>query len=152
MEGRVHPMAGNGRKAHKDAGGTNPVLRKPDGMVGPDLPEGVLSKNRSWNPHVVDWYDQFRMSPQASLIRSDPMWMALQVAFIELDEMIYTGRYGSMGPEVRQMFAQFGWTPASLRAMRFDVPEADDLSASENGETGAMIDFEDFRRRQGAVG
>lgn len=145
-------MAGNGRKAHKDAGGNSPVLRKPDGMTGPDLPENVLSKNRSWHPQVLKWYDEFRQSPQASLIRSDPMWMALQVAFIELDEMIHTGRYGSMGPEVRQMFAQFGWTPASLRAMRFDVPEADDLSASENGESANVTDFEEFRRRQGAVG
>ena len=148
----VHPMAGNGRKAHKDAGGNSPVLRKPDGMTGPDLPENVLSKNRSWHPQVLKWYDEFRQSPQASLIRSDPMWMALQVAFIELDEMIHTGRYGSMGPEVRQMFAQFGCTPASLRAMRFDVPEADDLSASENGESANVTDFEEFRRRQGAVG
>ena len=148
----VHPMAGNGRKAHKDAGGNSPVLRKPDGMTGPDLPENVLSKNRSWHPQVLKWYDEFRQSPQASLIRSDPMWMALQVAFIELDEMIHTGRYGPMGPEVRQMFAQFGWTPASLRAMRFDVPEADDLSASENGESANVTDFEEFRRRQGAVG
>lgn len=121
-------------------------------MTGPDLPENVLSKNRSWHPQVLKWYDEFRQSPQASLIRSDPMWMALQVAFIELDEMIHTGRYGSMGPEVRQMFAQFGWTPASLRAMRFDVPEADDLAASENGKTPNVSEFEEFRRRMGAVG
>lgn len=149
-------MAGNGRRA-KGLASSTPVLRAPEGPLGPELPDGpsVLPRGREWKPIVVKWYEDFRRSPQASLVRSDAMWMAVQVGFVELDEMLTTGRFGSLGPEVRQLFSQFGWSPASLRAMKFDIPDADDHAAgvgSADGLDGVSVDFEEYRRRRRAVG
>ena len=65
------------------------------------------------------------------------MWMSLQLAFVQINEMLLTGRFATMSPEVRQLMGQFGWTPASLRAMKLDKPLADDYAAGVgDGEHG----------------
>ena len=107
-------MAGNNRRAAGSSGG---VLKAPDRPLGPELPDAsqILPKNHEWLPIVQHWYDEFRVSPQAQLVRTSPMWMSLQLAFVQINEMLLTGRFATMSPEVRQLMGQFGWTPASLR-------------------------------------
>ncbi|NMN02774.1 hypothetical protein [Bifidobacterium panos] len=143
-------MAGNSRGAQK-RGNDVPVLRKPGEPLGPELPENLLKHD--WLPWVRQQYELFRSSPQAALLRTDVMWTFAVVAFAELNEMFVTGRFGSMGPEVRQMFAQVGWSPLSLRALKIDVPEPDDLAAGDDGAAGnVVVDFEAFRKRMEAAG
>lgn len=129
------------------------VLERPDGPLGPELPPGpqILPKGREWKPIVVKWYDEFRCSPNASLVRTAPMWMAVQLAFAELDEMLSTGKYATLGPVVRQMFDQFGWTPLSLRSLKFDDIQPEDYAASAGGE-GKVVDMEWYRKRILAAG
>lgn len=130
------------------------VLERPDGPVGPELPPGpqLLPKGREWKPIVVKWYEEFRRSPNATLCRTQPQWMAVQLAFAELDEMLVSGRYATLGPVVRQMFDQFGWTPLSLRALKFDDIEPDDYSASSSHSHGNVVDMDSYRRRIKAAG
>lgn len=129
------------------------VLERPDGPLGPELPPGpmILPKNREWKPIVVKWYEEFRRSPNASLCRTEPMWMAVILAFAELDEMLASGKYATLGPVVRQMFDQFGWTPMSLRALKFDDIKSDDYAASDGSGTN-VVDFQSYRNRRRAAG
>lgn len=143
-------MAGNGRRA---SGGSNGVLKRPDKPLGPELPDApqVLPNNHEWLPIVRHWYNEFRVSPQAELVRSEPMWMAVTIAFVQLNEMLISGKFATMSPEVRQLFGQFGWTPAALRALKFDIPLADDLSAGVADMTGKSVDFAEFKKRRAAI-
>ncbi|MDK6664343.1 phage terminase small subunit [Alloscardovia omnicolens] len=147
-------MAGNNRRAAGSSGG---VLKAPDRPLGPELPDAsqILPKNHEWLPIVQHWYDEFRVSPQAQLVRTSPMWMSLQLAFVQINEMLLTGRFATMSPEVRQLMGQFGWTPASLRAMKLDKPLADDYAAGVgDGEHGKPRgnDMEEFKRRSRIAG
>lgn len=132
---------------------SNQVLRCPDVKLGPELPPGsqILPKGREWKPIILKWYDEFRSSPNAMLCRTDPMWMGVILAFAQLDEMLVSGRYATLGPVVRQLFDQYGWTPMSLRALKFDVPEANDHAAAPEGGTGKVINMEEWRRKLNAA-
>lgn len=150
-EGGEKRMAGNGRRAKGDSG---TVLQSPDSPLGPELPEAsqILPKNHEWLPIVRKWYDEFRVSPQAQLVRTDPMWMMLQIAFVQVNEMLLTGRFATMSPEIRQIFGQYGFTPASLRAMKMDTPEAHDLSAGTRQASANVVSMAEFQQRRLGVG
>lgn len=140
-----------GRKT-SDSG--NQVLEIPDGKLGPDLPPAnqIFPKGGEWLPLVAHWYEEYRRSPNASMLRSAPSWMAAQLGFATINEMLSTRRYATLMPVVRQLFDELGWTPASMRALKFDVPEADDHAASDGSNHAVIQDIDAWRRKIEAAG
>ena len=143
-------MAGNGRRA---SGASNTLLSAPESPLGPELPEAsqVLPNNHEWLPFVRNCYNEFRSSPQAQLCRTAPMWQQLIISYVMMNEMLLSGRFATMSPEIRQIWSQYGFTPASLRALKMDVPEANDMSVGEGAHANA-VDFAEFKRRRMGVG
>ena len=90
-----------GRKT-SDSG--NQVLEIPDGKLGPDLPPAnqIFPKGGEWLPLVAHWYEEYRRSPNASMLRSAPSWMAVQLGFATINEMLSTRRYATLMPVVRR--------------------------------------------------
>ena len=86
------------------------------------------------------------------MLRSAPSWMAVQWGFATINEMLSTRRYATLMPVVRQLFDELGWTPASMRALKFDVPEADDHAASEGANQAVIQDIDAWRRKIEAAG
>lgn len=100
-----------GRKT-SDSG--NQVLEIPDGKLGPDLPPAnqIFPKGGEWLPLVAHWYEEYRRSPNASMLRSAPSWMAVQLGFATINEMLSTRRYATLMPVVRQLFDEFAEPPS----------------------------------------
>ena len=69
---------------------SNQILEVPDGKLGPDLPDAsfMFPKGGEWSPLVEHWYEEFRKSPNASMLRTAPAWMAVQLGFATINEMI----------------------------------------------------------------
>lgn len=128
---------------------SNQILEVPDGKLGPDLPDAsfMFPKGGEWSPLVEHWYEEFRKSPNASILRTAPAWMAVQLGFATINEMIWSKRYATLMPVVRQLFDELGWTPASLRALKFDVPESNDHAATDGSNHAVIQDIDAWRRK-----
>lgn len=102
-----------------------------DGEVrGYELPEGVLGKDPKgnpidWHPVTRRWWENWRASPQASRMLSEPDWDYLLDTALIHHNMWKNGRW-EFASEVRLRVAKFGATPDDrnrLRAEIIAVPE-----------------------------
>lgn len=110
-----------------------------DGEVrGYELPEGVLGKDLNgnpidWHPVTRRWWENWRTSPQASRMLSEPDWDYLLDTALIHHNMWKNGRW-EFASEVRLRVAKFGATPDDrnrLRAEIVTIPEAGDVRAED---------------------
>lgn len=136
-------MAGVGPAPKKDAIRRNKrpefTQLQQDGEVrGTDLPEGVLGEDSEgkpieWHPMTRRWWENWRTSPQASRMLSDPDWDYLLDTALIHHNMWRNGRW-DFASEVRLRVAKFGATPDDrnrLRAEIITVPEVGDVRAED---------------------
>lgn len=105
-----------------------------DGEIrGYDLPEGVLGQDAKgnpipWHPITRQWWENWRRSPQASRMLSEPDWDYLLDTALMHNAMWAKGRW-EFASEVRLRVAKFGATPDDrnrLRAEIITLPEVGD--------------------------
>lgn len=136
-------MAGVGPAPKKDAIRRNKrpefTQLQQDGEVrGTDLPEGVLGEDSEgkpieWHPMTRRWWENWRTSPQATRMLSDPDWDYLLDTALIHHNMWKNGRW-DFASEVRLRVAKFGATPDDrnrLRAEIITVPEVGDVRAED---------------------
>ncbi len=135
-------MAGVGPAPKKDAIRRNKrpefTQLQQDGEVrGPELPEDVLLNTKGepteWHPMTRRWWENWRRSPQASRMLSDPDWDYLLDTALIHHNMWKNGRW-DFASEVRLRVAKFGATPDDrnrLRAEIVTIPEVGDVRAED---------------------
>lgn len=135
-------MAGVGPAPKKDAIRRNKrpefTQLQQDGEVrGPELPDDILLNAKGepveWHPMTRRWWENWRRSPQASRMLSDPDWDYLLDTALIHHNMWKNGRW-DFASEVRLRVAKFGATPDDrnrLRAEIVTIPEVGDVRAED---------------------
>jgi len=149
-------MAGRGPAPDPNAVRRNATLPtqtiKSDGRVyGWDLPTDALKPGEQWHPVVVQWWEAWRRSPQATTMTTEPDWLEL-LACARLYQDFWTRDKGRtmLAAELRQRMAKFGATHEDRLRLRLTVeippPAIGDSEMSEGG--GASVTRMDERRNR----
>lgn len=128
---------------------------KSDGKLGGyDLPAGVLGANKDgsvieWHPMTVKWWDNWRRSPQGTVMLTDVDWDFLLDTALMHHTMWMNGKW-EFASEIRLRVAKFGATPDDRARLKFDieVPEKYPVGASGNETNVTRLD--ERRNRWGA--
>ena len=118
---------------------TRETIRSDGKIGGYELPDDVLPYlpekdqidpdrllREEWHPQTQRWWDNWRASPQASKMLSDPDWdYMLDTALLHHQMWMSGGRNSERAAEIRLRVAAFGATPADRLRLRLeiDVPE-----------------------------
>lgn len=148
-------MAGRGPAKDPDAIRRNkdtvPTVKvQDDGKLrGPELPEDALPDGEAWHSQTKRWWENWRRSPQAVQMMTDPDWDFLLDTALMHHKMWSSGRW-DFAAEIRLRAAKYGATPEDRNRLRMSV-EVPDPAPVGNGQagTGGVIDMEDRRRRLG---
>lgn len=132
-------MAGNKRRAKKVE--KKSALLVADGEArGPELP-ATRPDGEEWLDITRRTYEQWRRSPQAILMGTEPDWLnLLDLMFIK--DLFYRRPSAVMAAEIRMREAQIGATIAARRALKFDAPEANDLAAGGVQSTTGSVNLQ----------
>jgi hypothetical protein len=122
MAGRGTPAAPGSRR-YRDAAAAVSILV--DGKRrGPALPTyspfvDSAGKRIPWHPQTRRWWNNWRTSPQAVRMLTDPDWDTLLDAAV-LHHRFWNGELGLAG-ELRLRVAKFGATPEDRARLRVEV-------------------------------
>ncbi len=137
-------MAGQGRRA-QGAGESRQTLRSDGKLGGYPLPEGALPDGELWHPVTQRWWENFRKSPQGTLMVTDVDWDFLLDTALIHHNMWKNGRW-EFANEVRMRVAQFGATPAARRALKMEIEVPEPFSVGAPG--GATVSRMDDARKK----
>lgn len=160
-------MAGNGpTPSESRSRARDNVVRdiiRSDGKLGGfdlrDLPEDFLPlKPKStwmdeetpeweqWHPATLRWWDNWRASPQASRMLTDPDWdYMLDTALMHHVSWMSGGRNSERFAEIRIRVANFGATYADRLKLRLEVESPEDFPVGN--ANGNVTDIKDRRKR-----
>lgn len=117
-------------------------------LRGWDLPEGVVSDRYGdpcdWHPLTVRWWHDWRASPQATRMLSDPDWHFLLDTALMHHQMWSNGKW-EFAAEIRLRVAKFGATPEDRLRLKqeIEVPIPSVGSATGNN----VMSLQERRRR-----
>lgn len=124
-----------------------------DGEIrGPELPEGVLGKDKKsgelieWHPVTQQWWENWRTSPQATRMLSQPDWDYLLDTALIHHNMWMNGRW-DFASEVRLRVAKFGATPDDRNRLRAEIIVAPAIKDVEDNDVVSM-QFHRARRNE----
>lgn len=115
-----------------------------DEPVGPELPVGWLPDGEAWHPATVSWWNNWRRSPQASRMLSDPDWDFLLDTALMHHTMWAKGRW-EFASEVRLRTAKFGATPEDRLRLKAEIETPDE--APVGGADAQVTDIRSRRKR-----
>ncbi|WP_156097576.1 hypothetical protein [Bifidobacterium choerinum] len=117
-------MAGQGRSASRVNGET----LKWDGLVrGPEMP-GLRPDGKEWLPNSIEYYEEFRRSPQALKMGTDLDWQSV-LDLVFLKDCFYRRPGAQMAAEIRARENAFGITPMARHALKWDAPDPNQMAA-----------------------
>lgn len=91
-------------------------------LLGFDLPLDPPGTELVWAEEVKEFYHYFRVSPQASLLRTDIEWQMVLVAMGLLNDFYTSGSLPAY-TKFESLIAQFGVTPAAMKKIRVNVSD-----------------------------
>lgn len=139
-------MAGNNRRAGR-AEEVRDFVRSDGKLGGYELPEGVLPDGEEWHPVTRQWWDNWRRSPQAARMVTEPDWDFLLDTALIHHTMWTNGRW-EFANEVRMRVTQFGATVASRRALKQEIEVVEETPVGQGrGTPGVVTSINDRRRR-----
>lgn len=115
-----------------------------DVPMGPNLPEGVLPDGDEWHEMTRRWYENWRVSPQASRMLSGPDWDFLLDTALLHHIMWTKGRWDFAG-EVRLRVAKFGATVADRLQLKAEIEVVQ--AAQAGSATAGVSDLSERRKR-----
>lgn len=161
-------MAGNGpppneSRARKRDEPVRESVRSDGKLGGFPLPAGVLPilpkaqwsdpevpEREEWHPVTVQWWENWRRSPQGTRMLTEPDWdYLLDTALLHHQMWMSGGKNSERAAEIRLRAAEFGATPAARARLRMEV-EVPDGEAFPAGNEGNVTDIQhaaDRRKR-----
>lgn len=149
-------MAGNGpapkgaRSRARDTAVRDVV--KSDGKIGgTELPEGVLGKDKdgndvAWHPVTLQWWDDWRESPQGVRMITNVDWGFLLDTALMHHNMWANGRW-DFAAEVRLRVAKFGATPEDRARLKIEIEIPEQYQAGNSGNGTNVTAIGDRRSR-----
>lgn len=139
-------------------------LVKSDGKIGGyPLPDDVLPfkpksewadpevpEREEWHPQTVRWWENWRRSPQATRMLTEPDWdYLLDTALMHHVAWSSGGRNSERFAEIRQRVAAFGATPVDRLRLKIEIELPPDYGiGDEGGEADAVITDINSRRKR----
>lgn len=116
---------------------------------GPELPADALDAGEEWHPRVVEWWEAWRRSPQASQMTTDPDWQELLVA-ARIYQDFWTSRRGraTRAAEMRMRVSAFGATYADRLRLRWEL-DLEDPAPVGDPSIATVTDLDARRDRLG---
>jgi hypothetical protein len=162
-------VAGNGpppaesRSRARD-NSTRTIIRSDGKLAGfdlRDLPEEFLPmmpksewadentpEREPWHPATLRWWDNWRASPQASRMTTDPDWdYMLDTALMHHVSWQSGGRNSERFAEIRIRVANFGATYADRLKLRLDVEVPEQYPVGNGGNSDNVTDIQNRRKR-----
>lgn len=118
---------------------------------GPVLPRGVLGVDRegkaiAWHPATVKWWNQWRRSPQALRMLTEPDWAYLLDTAKIHHEFWTSGRW-EMAAELRLRAGKFGATPEDRARLGFEIVDKSAPPAPATPPAGNVSSIDSRRAR-----
>lgn len=135
-----------------------------DGLVGGfDLPDDVLPQvkvngvpqfdengepvREQWHPQTVRWWENWRRSPQATRMITEPDWdYMLDTALLHHNMWSTGGRNSERAAEIRIRVAAFGATYGDRQRLKWEIEAP--VSDFSVGDGSNVVSLESGRRRR----
>lgn len=116
-------------------------------MAGMDMPE-VRPDGNEWLGLTRRWWDALRSSVQAERMGTEMDWYVM-LRLAVLYDNFWRKPSTLVAAEIRQVEADFGFTPASRLRLKFEEgPSVEQYSGGSTvGSDGRVIDFDRYRER-----
>lgn len=120
-------------------------LVRTETLTGPELPEGVLPDDAQWHKVTRTWWENWRRSPQASRMLSDPDWDFLLDTALMHHVMWSKGRW-EFAAEIRLRVAKFGATVEDRLRLKAEISTPEPMKAGST-PAGTVTDLDARRQR-----
>lgn len=130
MGSRGFPASGDKTKGHKAT--NRRILSSNGALLGPAIPKGLLGidadgKEIPWHPRAEKWYENFRRSPQATLLLTEPEWDVI-IENLMLVHSYWTEPTVAKAAEMRARMKAYAVTPEDRARLHIDIDVPDNKS------------------------
>lgn len=126
-----------------------------DEVLGPELPDPVYLpvyyKEHAeddvprWHPLTVRWWENWRRSPQAVKLLTDPDWDFLLDTAVAHHVSWCTGKFDMLG-ELRIRVAKYGATPEDRLRLKVEIEDPREKFPAGNGAGNNVTPIDQARR------
>jgi hypothetical protein len=136
----------SGKTTNRRKAPANDIVKAPSKKLGKPLPKGYLGIDKDgkvleWHPATVDWWEDWRSSPQATRMSTGPDWKFMLDTALMHHTMWKTQRFELAG-EVRQRSAKFGATPEDRLRIRMEIEVPTVQSVGKPSDDPNVLPFE----------